>query len=225
MSFLTVASAIQSALSPSTWQPKDTFTLTLSILGVIISLITLYLTVLRPPSIKVFLGDFLIMRLTWDDLLMIAPEVGLYNAGAKVGTVFKISGSFTSQNSERSIQLRWKEVWKVENIAGPGERTLRWWSFVSFPELIVIPRAETALRRIVLVTNAPFKLLPGPYELKLDASSGGRSQDVFSISREVRITEADADWLDSHKPKTKDESGEHLHLSYDFKAGQYLRAI
>jgi hypothetical protein len=67
-------------------------------------------------------------------------------------------------------------------------------------------------------------LLPGPYELELDASSGGRSQDVFSIGREVRITEADTDWLYSHKPKTKDEPGEHLHLSYDFKAGQYLRA-
>lgn len=94
------------------WQTKDKLTLIFSVAGAVISLVTLYLTVLRPAEIKVFLGDFLIVRFTWDDYVFIAPEVGLYNAGAKVGTVSKISGSLVSLDADRSVVLNWKEVWE-----------------------------------------------------------------------------------------------------------------
>ena len=207
------------------WQPKDKITLVLSIAAVFISLVTLFLTVLRPAAIEVFLGDFLILRLTWDNYVFVAPEVGLYNAGAKVGTVFKISGMLTSLDVDRSVSLRWKEVWEVQNLAEPGETTKPWWRFASFPELIVIPKTETALRRLCLVTANQFKLLPGLYELKLDASSGKRRRDVFTIARQLRLTEKDIAWLDAHKPKTASETGLHLHLFYDFTAGQYVRPV
>jgi hypothetical protein len=99
---------LQAAGTP--WQTKDKVTLALSVAGAALSLVTLYLTVLRPAAIRVFLGDFLIVRLTWDGYVFIAPELGLYNAGAEVGTVFKISGKLAGLDADRSIDLRWKEV-------------------------------------------------------------------------------------------------------------------
>jgi len=190
----------------------------------VISLVTLYLTVLRLAAIKVFLGDFLIVRLSWNDYVLLAPEVGLYNAGAKVGTVSKISGTLASLDADRSVVLRWKEVWEIENAAAPGEARKPFWRFASFPELIVIPKSETALRRLCFVTATQFRLLPGQYELTLDASSGARQRDVFTVTKRLRLAEADIAWLDTHKP-VKDAPGQHLHLYYDFKAMQYLTQI
>jgi hypothetical protein len=98
------------------------------------------------------------------------------------------------------------------------------WRFASFPELIVIPKSETALRRLCFVTATQFKLTPGHYELTLDASSGARQRDVFTVRKKLRFTEADVSWLESHKP-AKDVPGQHMHLSYDFKANLYLRRV
>jgi hypothetical protein len=124
----------------SGWQPRDTVTAVLSVGGIVISIVTLYLTILRPPDLKVFLGDFLILRLTWDETILIAPEVAIYNSGAKAGAVFKIVGLFSSKDSDRDVRLTWRAVWKAKNIAAPGEKIKLFWDFASFPEIIVVPK-------------------------------------------------------------------------------------
>jgi len=209
-------------VSVSGWQPRDVVTLTFSIAGLLLSLVTLYLTVLRPAALKAFIGDFLIVRLTWDGSVLIAPELAIYNAGAKVGAVFRVSGLLTSRDSDREVRLRWKTVWKAENIAGPGETAKPFWSFASFPEVIVVPSAETVTRRLMLVSVAKFELQPGTYELGIKASSGGRERDVVEARIQLRIKEGDRAWLSSHKPETEGATASVLYFRYDPKAGCYL---
>ena len=72
------------------------------------------------------------------------------------------------------------------------------------------------------MTMTQFRLSAGRYEQTLDASSGARQRDVFTVTKQLRLSEADIAWLDSHKP-AKDTPGQHLPLYYDFKAMRYLR--
>ena len=49
----------------------------------------------------------------------------------------------------------------MKNVATANEPRKISWEFASFPELIVVPKSETALRRICFVTVNQFTLSPG----------------------------------------------------------------
>ncbi len=212
-------------VSVAGWQSKDVVTLAFSIIGLSLSLVTLYLTVLRPAALRAFIGDFLIIRLTWDGSVLIAPEVAIFNAGARVGAVFRVSGLLISKDSDREVRLVWKTVWEAQNTAGPGETAKPFWTFSSFPEVIVVPSTETVARRLMFVSVSKFELQPGNYELRLEANSGGRQQDVLGVKALLRITEGDKAWLSSHRPETADATGQVLYFRYDPKADCYLHPI
>jgi hypothetical protein len=201
---------------------KDPLTLAIAIGGVLISIVTLYLTVLRPAQLQVFIGDLLLVRTTFDNRVLIAPELAIHNNGAKTSAIFKITGRFSSNDVDRETRLVWKAVWQATNTAEPRAPVNLFWTYAGPPATIVVPKGETVVTRLMFTSEGEFELRPGRYEVVFDASSGARERDIFSVKRVLWVTERDVQWLVEHKPV--DHMGKNLQFVFDFKAGQYVHA-
>lgn len=81
----------------------------ISLIAVIISIITLYITSLNPPKISLSVGESMQIWHNTDEshALNIDLPIVFYNAGAKSGVVSSLALIIKDPNSEESILIKW----------------------------------------------------------------------------------------------------------------------
>src|SRR5581483_7908558 len=137
----------------------------LSATALAVSCLTMYLTCLRAPRFRAFLGDLLLLHYTPDGHLYLSPEVTVFNAGARAGALIKITGKISHIGGDSEALLHWTSFQELTPGGHPGERNLPYSTFAAHPQTLVVGRAEAAGKRVGLICERKLRLLPGSYKL------------------------------------------------------------
>ena len=187
----------------------------LSAAALLISCLTMYLTCLRAPRFRPFLGDLLLLHYTPDGHLQLIPELTIFNTGARPGAVVKITGKISHIGGDSEAMLHWSSFEQLTPGARPGERNLPYTRFAAHPHTLVIARSEAASKRVGMICERQLRLLPGSYrlELRLHTQSWGRGRTV--IKRTVEISREEERWAYENRASETASTIQNLGLYYN----------
>ena len=182
--------------------------------ALLVSLLTLYLTCLRTARLRPFLGDLLLMHYTPDGHLHLAPELTIFNSGARPGAVVRVTGKISHIGGDSEATLHWSCFQELTPGARPGERNLPYTTFVGHPHTLVVGRGEATSKRVGLICESRLRLLPGSYrlELRLQTGAGGRGRVV--IKRALEISREEERWAYENRASEPANTVQNLGLYY-----------
>ena len=184
----------------------------LSATALAVSCLTMYLTCLRAPRFRAFLGDLLLLHYTPDGHLYLSPEVTIFNAGARAGALIKITGKISHIGGDSEALLHWTSFQELTPGGHPGERNLPYSTFAAHPQTLVVGRAEAAGKRVGLICERKLRLLPGSYKLEVRLHTGtGR----VVLKRVIEISRDEERWAYENRPSQTASTIQNLGLYYN----------
>jgi hypothetical protein len=179
------------------------------------SLLTLYLTCLRAPSLQPFLGDLLLMHYTPDGHLQLSPELTIFNNGARVGALVKITGKISHVGGDSESRLHWTSIQEMTNGARPGERNLPYTNFTAHPQAVVVARSEAVSKRVGLISERKLRLLPGTHKLEITLHTGPKGRSRVTVKRTLEISREEERWAYDNRPPEATNTVQNLGLYYN----------
>jgi hypothetical protein len=198
-----------------------------AVAALLLSAITAYWTWLKGARLRVQLGDVVLLRYALERRAWIAPELSMFNGGARVGVVSKVSATLASRSDRRKSELRWvsnmTSEYEAPSDVNPtgGPHT----HFESFPTTIFVPGADWVVKRLELVSEHPFELVEGDYELTLDIRLEKRTAQTIAVSRTIRVRRQDELFLAGNIPIAGSGRTRNLRVSYDHSLKAYVSSL
>jgi hypothetical protein len=192
--------------------------------ALLVSCLTLYLTCLRAPRLRPFLGDLLLLHYTPDGHLMLAPELTIFNTGARPGAVVKITGKISHVGGDSEAMLHWASFEKLSPGTRCGERNLPYTRFASHPHTLVVGRSEAASKRVGMICERQLRLLPGSYRLEFRVHTEAGWRGRIAIKRTLEITREEERWAYENRASETASTIQNLALYYNPEKRCFTRA-
>ena len=189
--------------------------LVLSGTALLISSLTLYLTCLRAPRLRPMLGDLLLLHYTPDGHLQVAPELTIFNTGARPGAVVKVTGKISHVGGDTEALLHWISFQELTPGARPGERNLPYTTFAGHPQTLVIGRSEAASKRVAMICERQLRLLPGSYRLEIRMHTGAHGRGRVVMKRTLEISREEERWAYENRASETASTIQNLGLYYN----------
>lgn len=181
----------------------------------LVSLLTLYLTCLRAPRLQPFLGDLLLVHYTPDGHLHLCPEIAIFNSGARAGALIKISGTICLVGGDAQSQLHWISFEELTYAARPGERNLPYSTFAGHPQSLVLAKSEAVSKRIGMISERKFRLLPGTHRLEITLHTGPRGNNRVRLKRRLEISREEERWAYENRGEETTNTVQNLGLYHN----------
>jgi hypothetical protein len=178
---------------------KGRLTTLLSVCAIVVSLLTLglntYNQYLKGPKVTMILGDRAGFAYTKSLRLRFYLGVTLFNEGARYATSVKIVGRLRSLSGGPSDDVRWVYFCESKNIGEIGKTVRPHEAFDGYVQTVVIPGRSAVVKEIAFVTNEPFALVPGAYELDLTVLGGPGLERIAHATNSFNFSEEESAWL------------------------------
>ena len=183
--------------------------------ALLISCLTLYLTCLRAPRLRPILGDLLLLHYTPDGHLQLAPELTIFNTGARTGAVVKVTGKISHIGGDSEALLHWISFQELAPGARPGERNLPYTTFAGHPHTLMIGRSEAASKRVGMICERRLRLLPGSYRLEVRLHTGTHGRSCVLMKRTLEISREEERWAYENRASETASTIQNLGLYYN----------
>lgn len=169
----------------------------ISLAALFISLATAYFSFFRGAKLQHELGDVLLIRLPSDNKPVLMPELALFNTGARVGVVTKITADIVSITDNRKTNLVWSAnaVTEYKAPASPSDNSGTFTRFDSFPHVLFVSKAEAVIKRLVLNGENTYDLTAGDFDLTLTIRTTSKIDHVLTLRRTFRLRTQDIEFL------------------------------
>lgn len=183
--------------------------------ALVISSLTLYLTCLRAPRLRPVLGDLLLLHYTPDGHLQLAPELTIFNTGARPGAVVKVTGKISHIGGDSEALLHWVSFQELTPGARPGERNLPYTTFAGHPHTLVIGQSEATSKRVGMICERQLRLLPGSYRLEVRLQTGAQGRGRVLMKRTLEISREEERWAYENRASETASTIQNLGLYYN----------
>jgi hypothetical protein len=220
-----MGASMQTQMDPKSWIALAALVVSLSAL--IVSCVQWYQNHLQAARLKHIFGPVILLRKLEEDKLNLMPEVAVFNEGARVGIVSMITGKLTSLADNRQTTLSWtlNVTTEFKAPASPTERGGPYTRFESFPHPFFISRVDAAMERISLVTDHPFDVTNGDYEVQVTFTSGSHKKKAVAITRVLRLKASDVTFLNENKVTPQKPVGQNLRFSFNPQIECYISSV
>src|SRR5215467_4491152 len=179
---------------------NDILTLVLSAFAFVVSLLTFTYTVARGPRLFMLLDQYIYLFYNEDQGLRIIAYFSFFNSGAQPGALVELTGTLSTTDRRKKVELRWVNFQETKNIAQPGAPAVLFRGLTGLAQTIIVPgraAGEGGIGRDILIaTNEPFPLDGGGvYILDLKGLIGPRLTRWCKVCGNLKIAPTDAEFL------------------------------